>query len=168
MDDLKTVEDFNPVDQLRSKQKEDVAKMRASLLSCTADPSTAQQSLQNIAVMRIYHQISRIIRYTELMDKLEEKLYDSIEHTIDTSDPARTTTWLQLMKIQETLQKNMIESHKLLQPYLDLKSYSIMDLAPQQETPSASAVILDADSREKIRSSAQAVLLQLSSGDEYE
>ena len=155
----------SPVDPIYARQKEDVAKMRASLLACSGDTLSSpitKQALKNITAMRIYHQISRIIRYLDLMDKLEDKLYASIEATIDRANEDSTSTWVVLLNIQEKLQKSMIESHKLLQPYMELQDIQLMDLIPEQESlETASNIILPADSREKIRNVASEVLQSL-------
>ena len=149
------------------QQKEDVAKMRASLLSCNGqDPISSQMALRNITVMRVYHQISRIIRYTEMMDKIENKLYQSIERSLENMNENSPSTWMTLLGIQEKLQKSMIDSHKLLQPYLDTELFSEITI-PAQPDPQQSfaAMIIDQDSRDKIRSSAQTVLAAISSMD---
>lgn len=169
MDDLKTVEEPGKIlDPLYIKQKEGVAKMRTSLLACTENPALARQAINNITVMRIYHQISRIIRYLEMMDKIEDKMYEAIDRTLDTMDPNSRATWMILMELQEKLQKTMIESHKLLQPYLDLKEYTIVDLTQQSDEDSSVPTILNAESREKLRNSAQAVLIELNAGGQYD
>lgn len=161
MNDFNTVEDpknINPLDKLKN---EDVSKMQTSLLSCNACPSVAAQSLRQVMVLRIYHQLARIIKYTELMDKLEDKLYSSIETAIVDSDDTDDTTWVKLITIQEKLQKNMIESQKLLQPMMDLDLDTITTWMSSESDIATPDLILDASSREHIRSSAQAVLLQL-------
>jgi hypothetical protein len=70
----------NPIVQ---RQKEDVAKMRASLLSCNDESGIpVSRALQDITIMRIYHQLTRIIRFTEMMDKIEDRLYEAIDYQI--------------------------------------------------------------------------------------
>lgn len=162
----KIMDDFplsSSIDPLYMKQKEDVATMRASLLSCNLyNPGSAKAAIQNITVMRVYHQISRIIRYTELMDKLEDKLYESIEHSLDTMDSSNPTTWISLLGIQEKLQKAMIESHKLIQPYLDLEDLNLVPVViDEPDNDSFASNMLDKESREKIRTGAQLVLTSL-------
>ena len=159
MSNLKTVEDSTAIlDPLYAKQKEDVAKMRTSLLACTDDANMAKKAIQNISTLRAYHQIARILRYLDLMDRLEDKLYQSIDRTIENSNIESSSTWMMLISIQERLQKSMIESHKLLQPYLDLQEFSIVELTAQSDTYSQSDIILDADARDRVRTSAQAAL----------
>lgn len=168
MADLKTVEVGNEdlLDPLYQKQKEGVAKMRASLLACSDDPTIAKQAITNITVLRIYHQIARIIKYTEMCDKIEQKIYESLDKTIENSNPNSASTWMILLDAQERLQKLLIESHKMLQPYLELQNQAISDLTQQidESANSPVSVGLDAQSRDKLRVSAQAVLLQLNVG----
>ena len=76
-DELKTFEESGKdnsidttdtlVDPLLKEQKEQATQMRAALLSCKKnDITSAKVALQNIAVLQVYHQVSRIIRYTGL------------------------------------------------------------------------------------------------------
>lgn len=154
-----TVELTNP---LVIKQQEDVAAMRASLLSCTPEnPQSYKIALRNITVMRVYHQLGRIIKYTDMMDRIEEKLYESIDHALSNMNSNNPSTWVMLLNIQEKLQKSMIESHKLLQPYLDIEALfdisSPLPTEPSQQDSFASR-IYDQQTRDKLRTSAQAVL----------
>lgn len=165
MGDFKTVEDATtkPVDPLRSLQREGVSRMRTSLLSCSMENSSSiKQTINQVTVLRIYHQVTRIIRYLDLMDKLEEKLYESAEYTILTADPTELDTLATLMKIQAQLQDSMINSHKLLQPYLELEDFSITELMPNTKTETS--LIMSAESREKLRNNAQAALVALNAG----
>ena len=71
--DIKTVDEPSVLvtDELYKRQKENVSKMRTALLSFTDENGVSvRRAIQGITGMRIYHQIIRIIRYTELMDKL--------------------------------------------------------------------------------------------------
>lgn len=163
--DIETVKsstDVDITDPLYAKQKEDVAKMRASLLLCNTDASLTKKAMQNISVLRIYHQMSRIIRYLDLMDKLEDKLYKSIDYMVDTCDITQTSTWIQLMRIQETLQKNMIDSQKLLAPYTNMVSPEMFDeleLFTVEDNPTNS--LLDSDKRESLRIAATSLLAEI-------
>ena len=150
-------------DPLYSKQREDVAKMRTSLLACSEDPVTSTKALQNITVLRVYHQISRIIRYLEMMDKIEEKLYESLDYRLDHMDVENPTSWIMLLNVQERLQKNLIDSHKLLQPYLNVEEFSLQSLMPtvNSSVESGVAAVLPKSSRDKLRQSAQQVLAAL-------
>lgn len=169
MKDFKTVEASSAADKIKdpllSLEREGVSKMRTSLLSCSMDsPATAKQAIQQVTVLRIYHQITRIVKYLDLMDKLEEKLYDSIECTIENAAEANPSTWMMLLSIQEKLQKNMIESHKLLQPFMELQDSNIMDLMPVEESIPSKTILMSSESREKVRNTAQAVLMKLNVG----
>ena len=164
MADFKTVGDSNFKDPLMKKQSEDVAKMRASLLACSDSPEAATYAIKNITILRVYHQIARIIRYLDMMDRVEEKLYDSIDYAIESVAIENPTTWMMLMNIQERLQNNMLNSHKLLQPYLNIEEFGIQDLIVSAEASgSKSDLMLDANTRERLRNSAQQVLLALDS-----
>lgn len=162
--DIKTVDSSNNliIDDLYQRQKENVSKMRTALLAVSDESCiTPRQAIQDITGMRIYHQLIRIIRYTELMDKLETKLYESIEYSIDSANSPDPATWITLLKIQEKLQKQMIESHKLLQPYLDIKEFSIVELTSIDNTQNSANIIMEPEERDKLRSKAQSILLQL-------
>lgn len=166
--DIKTVDEPNTLitDDLYKKQKENVSKMRTALLSFTDENGvSARRAIQGITGMRIYHQIIRIIRFTELMDKLEAKLYESIDYTIDSSDVHDVETLSLLINIQGRLQKSMIESHKLLQPYLDIQEFTIADLADSGQEAPVTAQIMNPEDRDRLRSKAQAVLYELGLSD---
>lgn len=163
MDNVKTVDGsaIRTRDPLLEKQKADVSKMRTVLL-CSQDSSTsAIQALQNVTILRVYHQVTRIVRYLEMMDKLEEKLYESIEASIDNFDPSSPMTMQMLLSIQEKLQKNMIESHKLLEPYLTSGVIAEQDMVPAQIESNSEDSIIPKQSRDRIRESAQTVLMLL-------
>lgn len=167
MEECKTVtSEVESLDSLYMKQKEDVAAMRASLLACNvnSNANAASTAIRKITVMRFYHQLSRIIRYTELMDRIEEKLYNSIECAMDRMDDNSMSTWMTLLSIQERLQKSMIESQKLLQPYLELETLKFTEIpADVKPEDSFTNLLIAQESRDKIRNSAQAVLDALQS-----
>lgn len=167
MENIETVDGSkNLMDPLYQAQKEGVARMRAAFLTCSFnDLLSCRQAINQITVMRIYHQVSRIINYLTIMDKLEAKLYESIEATIDRAAPDSPTTWLTLLKIQEQLQKNMIDSQNLLKPYLNQDTFAIVDDIPQGSTTSATRDIMDAQSRENLRNSSQQILRAIEAGE---
>lgn len=165
MNDKTFGDDGQLQDPILAKQREDVARMRTSLLCCNDDPTSSTQALQNITVLRVYHQVSRIIRYLDMMDKLEAKLYEAIDFQLDTLDTTDTITLRMLLSIQENLQKTMIESHKILQPYLNIADMKLTDLAPKViSTSSEASSLISKTSRDKIRLSAQQAL-ELLGGD---
>jgi hypothetical protein len=159
--------DSSPVDALYSVQKEGVSKMRTSLLSCIHDDTglLTSKAINSITVMRVYHQLSRIIRYLEIMDKLEDKLYESLEYKLDTCDVTDRDTLNTLLSIQAQLQKSMIESHKLLQPYMDLQDISVVDLMSSttsvQNNDDNPIKIMSPESRDRIRTSAKNLITEL-------
>jgi hypothetical protein len=159
MRDVKTVDNppISITDPLIAKQQEDVAKMRTSLLCCNGDPYSISQTIQKVTAMRVYHQVTRIVKYLDTMDRIEEKLYESIDYRLDTIDVTNSMSWATLLRLQEQLQKNMIESQKLLDPYLNNKNYFIDEVQVVQEAPDG-ASILSKSSRDKLRTSAQQVL----------
>ena len=167
MDDAKTVS--NSLVDIYAKQMKDVAGMRTSLLSLsTSDVNTARRAIHNITVLRLYHQLARIVRYTEMIDKIEDKMYESIDNTLNDMDTFDESTWMKLSALQERLQRSMIESHKLLEPYLNFEELQsvpedIIDADPQN---SFAAMMIDQQSRDKIRTSAQALLAVLDQTEE--
>lgn len=164
--DIKTVDGssfIEKVDPLYQRQREGVAKMRTSLLAYTDDGgASTRQAIQSITAMRVYHQLVRIVKYLELMDKLEDKMYAAIDYSVEHASASDPATWIQLVTLQERLQKSMIESHKLLQPYLDVQEFNVVDLVPTDHE-STTSVIMSSESRDKLRTNAQAVLAQLQS-----
>ena len=159
MRDVKTVDNppISITDPLIAKQQEDVAKMRTSLLCCNGDPYSISQTIQKLTAMRVYHQVTRIVKYLDTMDRIEEKLYESIDYRLDTIDVTNSMSWATLLRLQEQLQSNMLQSQKLLEPYLNNKNYFIDEVQVVQEVPDG-ASILSKSSRDKLRTSAQQVL----------
>ena len=101
--------DDSLVDPLLKEQKEQATQMRDALLQCKKnDITSAKVALQNIAVLQVYHQVARIIRYTEVMDRLEDKLYASIDANLSSMDEFDPTTMVMLTKIQAQLQESMV------------------------------------------------------------
>jgi hypothetical protein len=150
------------IDPLTKQQRSHTDEMRSALLSCNfGDITSTTSALKYITLRRILHQVERIIKYTELMDRLEDKLYESIDQNLAQMDEFDPNTMMLLLKVQAQLQTSMIESQKLLQPYLDM---DISVYAPPQDvTPEDSfmASILPKESRNTIRSGAQALLTEL-------
>ena len=162
---------------LFKKQKEQTHNMRSSLLSCDgSDPFSVKSTMQKILVMRIYHQITRIIRYTEEMDKIEQKLYQVIDLALDKMDPMyideNTSACLtSLMHMQQKLQQSMIDSQKLLDPYLNIDTLSYIDIPIETEQNTTDVIageVLDSNSRKKLREGAQAALAAISKDSSVE
>ena len=158
MNDLKTVEGSTIIttDPLSAKQREGVAKMRASLLACS-EPELVPATIKQITTQRVIHQVARIIRYIDMMDKIEDALYASIDRTLENIDstpgPMAMAT---LLTLQERLQTNMINSHKILEPYLTIVDQ--VDMMPEKIEPDE---IYDRPTRDKVRSAAQLLLAEL-------
>ena len=169
-DELKTVEgmadtptfDDSLVDPLLREQQEQANAMRQALLTCrTGSITNAKVALQNIAVLQIYHQVARIIRFTEMMDRLEDKLYDSIDMNIGGMDSADPATMLMLVKVQGDLQKTMLMSQDMLKPYMDIDIEALAPMKDANDEDSFGASILPKESRTAIRNGAQAFLTEL-------
>ena len=153
--------DLSLVDPLLREQKLQIDQMRATYVNFSkGDPNAAQKAIQNITVLRVYHQISRIIKFTEVMDALEDKLYDSILSNIGGMDSFSPETMMMLLKVQQQLQETMIQSQLLIKPYMEM---DILTLAPQPELEETSfgAAIISKESRNNIRTGAQALLTEL-------
>ena len=156
------------MDPILIKQRQDVTQMRASLLACGEDPVTSVVALQNITVLRVYHQVARIIKYLDMMDKIESKLYESIDHQLDNIDTYDVESLSLLINLQEKLQKNLIDSHKLLQPYLNIDELNLNTMIASTNNSLGNdneALLIPKSSRDKLRLSAQQVLDALEDGD---
>ena len=163
MDEAKTV--GTPDDMsLYVEQMNDVSNMRSALLSFPkTDSQAAIKAIHNVTLLRVYHQVERIVRYTEMCDKIEDRMYQSINAKLDNTSADDESLWYSLLAIQDKLQKIMIESHKLLEPYLNIEQLQALEV-PQKADPADSftSMILDQESREKVRTSAQQVLAAIS------
>lgn len=150
------------VNPLLREQTEQAAQMRDALLRCrTSDITTAKGALQSIAVLQIYHQVARIIRFIEVMDRLEDKLYASIDANLSQMDEFDPATMLMLTKVQGDLQKSMVLSQEMLKPYMDIDLAAIAPPRDATEDLSFGATILPKESRNAIRNGAQAFLTEL-------
>lgn len=156
------VEADSLVDPLLVEQQAQSTQMRAALLTCRgSDITSAKVALQNIAVLQIYHQVGRIIRFTEKMDLLEDKLYDCIDMSIGGMDSADPATMMMLLKVQGDLYKTMVLSQELLKPYMDIDLAAIAPPRDITDDTSFGAAILPKESRTIIRNGAQALLTEL-------
>ena len=154
----------NKLDLLYEQQKQDVKDMRSALLGCNRkDAKSVKSAMRSILIMRVYHQIARIIRFTEEMDKIEDKMYKELDAQLIDPDFTGTEALVLLIGIQERLQKVMVESQKLLDPYLDMDKLMIVDVEEQaEEDDSFGSKILSQTSRQNIRDGAQKILSLLS------
>lgn len=153
-------------DPLTSMKYEAVDRMRTALLSASLeDPLSAATAIQQVTIMRVYHQVARIVQYLDLMDKLENAMYskissqiDSIEYNYDGDDFSAIT---KLLAIQEKLQKSIIESNKLLAPYLDMEQYPAFTAIDAPTPVSQNVLEVEATQRNLLRENASSVLKEL-------
>ena len=152
---------------LYAAQCSDVSRMRELLLTFNKnDPKAGLKACQNITLLRVYHQLERIVRFTEMIDKIEDRIYQSIDAKLANSDPDDETMWLTLIPIAERLQKVMVESHKLLEPYLNVEQLSALEVPVEEDpTKSFTTMILDQESREKVRTGVQSLLAVINTLD---
>ena len=163
--DITTLEniDIKSADTLTAQQQSDVSAMRSALLNCDrGDATSVSFALQTIFSMRVFHQLSRLIKYTEHMDKIEQKMYESMDRFMDNLDETDTSGWLVLMNAQEQLQRIMMNSQKLLEPYSNVSLY----IPEQPVEDSFGSGLLDQKERKKLRESAQLILDTLKESEE--
>lgn len=163
--DITTLEntDIKSADTLTVQQQSDVSAMRSALLNCDrGDATSVSFALQTIFSMRVFHQLSRLIKYTEHMDKIEQKMYESMDRFMDNLDETDTSGWLVLMNAQEQLQRIMMNSQKLLEPYANVSLY----IPEQPVEDSFGSGLLDQKERKKLRESAQLILDTLKESEE--
>lgn len=158
-DAAKTVSSATSLDLL-AEQTRDIDNMRRCLLSFNKhDPNAARKAIQNVTLLRVYHQLERIVRYTDLIDKLEDRIYQSIDAKLMESDPDDPDIYTTLIPIQERLQKMMIESHKLLEPYLSMEQLSALEVPKQDDSiDNPKTLLLEQESREKVRTGVQQLM----------
>lgn len=145
------------------QQKEGVSKMREALLASAEGKLVISAALQRVTALRIFHQLNRVIQYTEMMDKLEDKLYQAMDFAINKMDITNRHDLLILVGLQERIQKNMIDSFKLLQPYMENQDWQMLDDIEALGGP-VSDLAMSADGREHLRTTANSVLKQLRAG----
>lgn len=150
-------------DALYVQQKNDIKEMRSALLSFDrTNAKSVKSAMRNILAMRIYHQLARIIRFTEEMDKIEQRMYQQIDAQLDNYEWEGREGIILLISIQERMQKIMVESQKLLDPYLDMDELLAIDVEAQaEEDDSYGAKILSEESRRNIRNNAQRIIAVL-------
>lgn len=165
--ELKTVggvsedDSLSLVSPILKEQKKQIADMRSILLTFNRnDVGAVRRAMNNITVLRVYHQVARIIEFTDLMDDLEDKIYDSIRMNIGGMESADPETMLVLLKVQSQLQETMIQSQQLIKPYLDMNIEFLVP-EPEMEDTSFGVSIISQESRNNIRTGAQALLTEL-------
>lgn len=158
---LPSDEQYDPIASLK---KEAIERMKASMLASSLDdPLSAVTAIRQVTILRVSHQVARIIQYLDIMDKLEDKLYKSISLELDNINLSENdfSTITKLLAIQEKLQKSIVESNKLLAPYLDMEQYPAFN-AIDASTPVPTNILeVPADERNLLRENAGAILSEL-------
>lgn len=154
-------------DEMDSLKRESIQRMKTAMLSADLDsPTSAATAIKHVTILRVYHQVSRIIQYLDLMDKLETKLYNSIDQEIDQidfNDDSNFQSITKLLVIQEKLQKSVIESHKLLQPYLEVEQYPAFDVIEAEvKDVDNDTKLMPSEDRNLLRDNAGQILKELS------
>ena len=156
--------DLNSFDPIKAVKSESIDRMRAALLSASLDdPLSSVTALRQVTMLRVYHQVSRIVQYLDLMDKLEEQLYQSIEQELNSVDMSENSFALitRLLVIQEKLQKSIVESNKLLAPYLEMEQYPAF-VAVDASVPVSNEILeIPSSTRNELRENAGAILNEL-------
>ena len=62
----------------------------------------------------------------------------------------------------------MLQSQKLLAPYMNINSFSLPEIVENSKQADSTAYLIPQESREKLRTSAQAILAELEAGDEID
>ncbi len=159
--EIKTVDTLRH-DPIASLKHEGVERMKAALLSSALDdPYSVNAALRHVTILRVHHQITRIVQYLDIMDKLEDKLYDAISYELDTCLSGDFSTITRLLAIQEKLQKSIIESNKLLAPYIDMDQYPAFTDIAEPVIEDSKVLNFPAAQRDAIRENAGAILAEL-------
>lgn len=164
MDNFNTFE-VSDRNLLYDQQAQFLDKMKSAMLSVSnsSSPQLSSSAIKQVVLLRTLHTLNRIIMYTELMDKLEHKLYSSIMHEIKLCDDGDADKLYSLLAIQEKLQKSISESVKLLQPFAQMADSAISQFVQEATITVEASDTLEASEREKLRNSANAVLKELKS-----
>lgn len=155
---------FDPISSMKA---EAIDRMKVALLSASLDdPLSAASAIRQVTIMRVYHQVSRIVQYLDLMDKLESSLYKSIEFELDMINSGgcienNFQAVTKLLAIQEKLQKAIIESNKLLAPYLDMEQYPAFNAIEASTPVSANILEVESTQRNLLRENAGSILKEL-------
>lgn len=142
------------------QQTNDVQSMRDQLMTFNRrDPAAARKALQNVTLLRVYHQLERIVRYTDMMDRIEDSIYQSIDMKLQNADPYDEDLCYKLIPLAERLEKMMIDSHKLLEPYLNFEQLNALEVEPEQDPANSfTSMLLEQESREKVRTGVQQLM----------
>lgn len=149
-------------DPLNSLRRESIDRMKTALLSSSLDDTQSVAfAIKNVTILRVSHQVTRIVQYLDLMDKLEESLYAAIENDIENSDIYDTKTTFKLLSIQEKLQQLIIDSNKLLAPYLEMSQYEAFNQIEVPAENTSEVLAIPPEERHLLRENAGAILEDL-------
>lgn len=154
---------YDPIDSLK---KESIERMKTALLASSLDdPTSAAFAIRSVTIMRVYHQVARIVQYLDLMDKLESAIYEKVEEELNTvvDDDSNFYQLTKLLAVQEKLQKSIIESNKLLAPYLEMDNYPAFESIESVTPVSASVLEVSSTQRNLLRENAGSILDDLKS-----
>lgn len=155
-------QDLSSYDPLSNLKRESIDRMKMALLSSSLDdPLSVVSAVKGVTVMRVYHQVVRIVQYLDLMDRLEAKLYYAIDRELENDQPDDYLTISRLLKIQEQIQKSIIESNKLLAPYLEMEQYQTFNEIEEVTPVSDDILELDSTKRNLLRENAGQILSDL-------
>jgi hypothetical protein len=165
----KTVGSSQSSSDLDSLRHESIERMKLALLSASLDnPTSTASAIRQVTIMRVYHQVTRIVEYLDLMDTLETNLYRSIRLEMNDigSDESNLKTITKLLTIQEKLQKSIIESNKLLQPFVESDNMPMFnEIEANAEVLSDDEKLLPSEDRSKLRENANEILKELKAID---
>lgn len=155
-------QDLSSYDPLSNLKRESIDRMKMALLSSSLDdPLSVVSAVKGVTVMRVYHQVVRIVQYLDLMDRLEAKLYYAIDRELENDQQDEYLTISKLLKIQEQIQKSIIESNKLLAPYLEMEQYQTFNEIEEVTPVSDDILELDSTKRNLLRENAGQILSDL-------
>jgi hypothetical protein len=161
MSDVNTFDSSSTPNPTYEQQKQGVSKMREALLASADGTMTVSTAMQRVTALRIFHQMNRVIQYTEMMDKLEAKLYEAMDFAITATDITNRHDMLILVGLQERLQKNFLDSQKMLQPYIEMGEAFKNYVEYTEDNDILKDQLASPDGREHIRIAAQRVIKQL-------
>jgi len=158
----KTVGSSQSSSDLDSLRHESIERMKLALLSASLDnPTSAASAIRQVTIMRVYHQVTRIVEYLDL-------IYRSIRLEMNDigADESNLKTITKLLTIQEKLQKSIIESNKLLQPFVESDNMPMFnEIEANAEVLSDDEKLLPSEDRSKLRENANEILKELKAID---
>ena len=167
MDDFEEVYPTYTVDSdpspLQKSMHESTERMQTALLSASMDsPNEVVTAMRQVSLLRAHHQVMRIVQFLQLMDKLEAKMYEAIELDMATMDLTDSQSWKTLLTLQTKLQENIVNSNKLLMPFLEMGKYPIFnEMATAADSEVDIVIDLPPAKRNQLRENAESILAEL-------